>query len=105
MIVVTRYFGGKKLGTGGLIRAYGECAEAVIKKSKIVERPILKNVTIIYPFNMIKVVRHLVQKYGAKISENATNEGMSANIKIKPSVENRFREELIANSAGRIEIL
>ena len=35
MVVVTRYFGGIKLGTGGLIRAYGDSAAAVLDKSNI----------------------------------------------------------------------
>lgn len=37
VIVVTRYFGGILLGTGGLVRAYSQAAKLVISKSKIVE--------------------------------------------------------------------
>ncbi len=38
VIVVTRYFGGKKLGTGGLVRAYTRCAKEGLQKSVIIER-------------------------------------------------------------------
>ena len=38
LIVVTRYFGGTKLGTGGLSRAYFECADLLIKNSKIITK-------------------------------------------------------------------
>jgi len=38
VIVVTRYFGGIKLGSGGLIRAYGQTANEVIQSTGIVER-------------------------------------------------------------------
>lgn len=37
-VVVTRYFGGIKLGAGGLIRAYGKGASEALKAGKIVER-------------------------------------------------------------------
>ncbi len=37
MIVVTRYFGGIKLGIGGLVRAYGGCAAKCLDRADIVE--------------------------------------------------------------------
>jgi uncharacterized YigZ family protein len=37
LVVVTRYFGGTKLGTGGLAHAYGDCARAALEKSGIAE--------------------------------------------------------------------
>jgi len=42
LIVVTRYFGGIKLGAGGLIRAYSKTASAAISASGIVERLAMK---------------------------------------------------------------
>ena len=38
VVVVTRYFGGTKLGAGGLIRAYSKGTSEVLKSGKIVER-------------------------------------------------------------------
>ncbi len=37
LVIVTRYFGGTKLGTGGLVRAYTEATKAVLDKAKMVE--------------------------------------------------------------------
>lgn len=50
VIVVTRYFGGIKLGSGGLIRAYGKAASEALAASGIVERRLhsLMKVTIDY---------------------------------------------------------
>ncbi|GAB4381374.1 MAG: IMPACT family protein [Calditrichia bacterium] len=103
-LVVTRYFGGIKLGTGGLIRAYGECAEAVIQKSKIIRKYNFKNIRIIYPFSMINKVQYLIQKYDARIQEDSTEKGMIADIRILPSRYVPFREELIQITAGKIQI-
>jgi uncharacterized YigZ family protein len=44
--VITRYFGGTKLGTGGLARAYADAANAAISTAKIIERKIVQIVTI-----------------------------------------------------------
>ena len=37
MVVVTRYFGGTKLGTGGLVRAYSSTLELALERGKIIE--------------------------------------------------------------------
>lgn len=37
VIVITRYFGGIKLGTGGLVRAYSQSAKAALEASKVIE--------------------------------------------------------------------
>ena len=59
-IVVTRYFGGIKLGAGGLIRAYSHCAALVIANSKIVHVITFKKIalTLEYPF-LAKVENYL----------------------------------------------
>jgi len=46
MLVVVRYFGGTKLGAGGLVRAYGEAAAAALSAAEIVERVITVKVRI-----------------------------------------------------------
>ena len=38
VIVVTRYFGGIKLGTGGLVRAYTQSAKSALKEAKVIEQ-------------------------------------------------------------------
>lgn len=46
VIVVTRYFGGVKLGAGGLIRAYGSSASEGLNNSKLIERRLLQSIFI-----------------------------------------------------------
>lgn len=51
VVVVTRYFGGTKLGAGGLIRAYSRTAAQAITTTGVVERQLMKHVslTVAYP--------------------------------------------------------
>lgn len=67
LVVVTRYFGGTMLGIGGLIQAYSECAKQVIENSKIIETEILKTVKFSYDFDLVPIVRNIVNKFNAKI--------------------------------------
>ncbi len=105
VLVVTRYFGGTKLGTGGLIRAYGEAAEAAIRNVSIVKRFREVEVRVAYPFSQINRVQHLVHQYRGRIKEDATQEGMVANIHLLPSRVQGFKEELVQRTSGQVTFL
>lgn len=57
-IVVTRYFGGIKLGTGGLIRAYASSAATGIEATGIVERLIMQTIDITIQYNQLDTVTY-----------------------------------------------
>jgi len=60
LIVVIRYYGGVKLGVGGLINAYRTAAQLAMEASKIVERTINKDYQLKFEYkNMSKVMRLL----------------------------------------------
>ncbi|MDH7914055.1 YigZ family protein [Winogradskyella sp. SYSU M77433] len=60
LVVVVRYFGGTKLGVGGLINAYKTSAQLALEAAKIVEKTINKNFTLKFEYkNMSKVMRLL----------------------------------------------
>ena len=63
LIVVVRYFGGVKLGVGGLINAYRTAAQYALNESKIVERTINKRFLILFDYkNMNRVMRIIKEK-------------------------------------------
>lgn len=63
LIVVVRYFGGVKLGVGGLINAYKTAAQYALESSKIVTKTINKNYLITFDYkNMNKVMRIIKEK-------------------------------------------
>src|SRR5699024_1525177 len=50
LIVVTRYFGGIKLGAGGLIRAYAHMAKKVIHESQKIQRILTKKIEVVIDY-------------------------------------------------------
>jgi uncharacterized YigZ family protein len=56
LVAVVRYFGGTKLGTGGLIDAYKTAAALAIQEAKIVERQALQILEIQFPYDQMPVV-------------------------------------------------
>ena len=64
MVVVTRYYGGVKLGVRGLIEAYGQAAGDVISKTRRVLRVRSKKLEIRLPYNTIGDIVRLLEIYG-----------------------------------------
>jgi uncharacterized YigZ family protein len=105
ILVVTRYFGGIKLGTGGLIRAYSDCAEEVIGRATICQHYNFEKVVIHFPFELINKVRKTVHRFRGKIKEDADTSGMQAEIEILPSKMELFRQELLTATSGKINFI
>jgi uncharacterized YigZ family protein len=59
-IVVTRYFGGVKLGTGGLIRAYGDSARAVLDLLELAEVVPTREMKLTFPYSLTAFVDSVV---------------------------------------------
>lgn len=61
-VIIVRYFGGVKLGTGGLVRAYGDSVNEVIKISKLYEYKKLIYKTLICDYNELSIVEYLLNQ-------------------------------------------
>ena len=79
LIVVVRYFGGVKLGVGGLISAYKTTAQLTLEEANIVEKTIDKHFKITFDYkNMNKVMRIIKEK-----NMNIVNQKMELNCEIE----------------------
>lgn len=63
LVVVVRYFGGVKLGTGGLTVAYKEAAAAALANSTIGERLITEELTVAVPYTLMDTVLRLIREF------------------------------------------
>jgi uncharacterized YigZ family protein len=102
IIVVTRYFGGTKLGTGGLVRAYTEAAHIAFNNLQTEEKIEKVLLGIEIPYSFYEQIKRMVAAHYGKIQE----ETFEASITIlgefpKVDVE-AFSEELRDLTAGRV---
>ena len=68
-VVVTRYFGGTKLGTGGLVRAYSDAVRAVLEVLPRARKVATHTVDITAPYSLLERVRRLIPELGGDILE------------------------------------
>jgi len=64
LVVVVRYFGGTKLGVGGLIDAYRTAAAYAIEEGRIIEKTRIKTYVIKYPYARMGDVMNLLKRAG-----------------------------------------
>ncbi|WP_279061875.1 YigZ family protein [Campylobacter lanienae] len=62
-VLVVRYFGGVKLGVGGLVRAYGSSANLVINEAKLIKYEIRSIVRLFVPFALLARFDHYIDKF------------------------------------------
>ena len=74
LIVVVRYFGGVKLGAGGLTRAYGNAASKVIKASNVVEYVEYATVKLFLEYKNMQHLTYQLKKLEGKIIQQAFTE-------------------------------
>jgi uncharacterized YigZ family protein len=103
--VVTRYFGGTKLGTGGLARAYGECAAGTLDNGEITEHHISATIRILFGCELTGRVMSLIQKCGCKIEKGDFQAQTKIQLRIRKSNAEQFRQDLINATSGKIRFL
>ncbi len=63
VVVVTRYFGGIKLGASGLIRAYSQAVSEAIKASGIIEKKLMRLIDVQFDYSLIGLLEHKLSNY------------------------------------------
>lgn len=80
VVIVTRYFGGVKLGAGGLVRAYSGAAEAVLSQTPVVEVRPQTRCRVDCDFASEQVVRHFLEQHSGVIESVTYHQGVSLDI-------------------------
>ena len=102
LITVVRYFGGTKLGTGGLVRAYGDAARGAIAATKL--RPCVVRSTheILVPYDLYERVHTACHDAGAEISDEQFAEAVTIRFEIEQERVDELSDVLQELSAGRV---
>ncbi len=77
IIIVTRYFGGILLGTGGLVRAYTEVAQKAINNAKIVQKDYGIRYEIQINYNNLKEIQYICKKLNINIVDTEYKENIN----------------------------
>jgi len=102
--VVTRYFGGTKLGKGGLVRAYsGSVKNALAGLPAKVKRDVI-TLTAILDYSRIVAVRQMIDSFDAEIIEETYEADVSFKIELPKNNKDRFIRAITDLTGGEIRI-
>lgn len=93
-IVVTRYFGGIKLGAGGLIRAYSHTAALGLANSKIVQMTTFKKLSLTLEYNFLATVENYLRNKKIRVTNTDYADVVTAEILLLPAQVENFLIEL-----------
>ena len=100
MIVVTRYFGGTKLGVGGLITAYRAAAREAVNNAKIINRTVDNIYEIQFGYDIMSDVMNFIKKNSLEVMSQELEEIGTIQFRIRQS-----EAENMISKMGEIESL
>ncbi len=101
--IVTRWFGGVKLGKGGLVRAYGDTAALALAKIKRIRKRPMQKITVKCAYDLIGLVEKHIAKYEGNIVESEFGAEVKLTLALPEINYDRFREDVFDDSKGRVE--
>jgi len=104
LLVVTRYFGGTKLGTGGLVRAYGDAARQALDASGTRENFITTAFRVVIDFAIYDSLVKTISRLGAAQRKSDFSDRVTLELEIRNSLAERLIADITELSKGKAAI-
>ncbi|WP_296013548.1 YigZ family protein [uncultured Adlercreutzia sp.] len=104
-VVVTRYFGGVLLGTGGLVRAYTDATKAAIEAADVVTVSVCVDIILEVPYALYEPVCRLADACEAKLQESDFAENVLLTFRMLDGTQAPFLEKLTELTRAQTEII
>jgi uncharacterized YigZ family protein len=102
--VVTRYYGGTNLGTGGLVKAYSGTVQLALASMPRIERIDYTTVTVTVGYDGISVVQQLLERFESTSESEEYGERATFQLRVPLARLNALRAALLDATSGRAEI-
>lgn len=103
-VVVTRFFGGTKLGTGGLVRAYSQAVRAVLEQAPMAMREPQARYRLIYPYSLTSAVEALLNGFDVTLSKQQFTEQVQLELSLPLGQQAAFAAALSEQLHGQAQV-
>lgn len=101
-VVVSRWFGGIKLGTGGMARAYSSTVKQALTALPLREKIFLSSLTLTLPYDLHQAVQHLLNIHDGSVTNQKYGELVTLEIALPKEKEMDFLRDIAEQGQGRI---
>jgi putative IMPACT (imprinted ancient) family translation regulator len=98
--VVTRYFGGTLLGTGGLVKAYSSGVQLALQTLPVVEKVEIAQITVVLDYSAVTPLQRILPDYEAQILEQDFATDATFTIKLPAERVGAFTAHVIELTNG-----
>ena len=102
-VVVTRYFGGTLLGTGGLVKAYTESTQMVVNAVRRGQRVAVYVSMLAIPYNLLERIRLMVARHHGEVLDEDFAGDITMTLQFPTAAFDAFQNELRELSAGKLK--
>lgn len=103
-VVVTRYFGGTLLGTGGLVRAYQAATKAGLAASLITEKRYGIPISVVTDYNSIGKIQYIVAQMELFTQDTVYTDIVTVTVLTTPDTRSAFIKKITEATSGKAEI-
>lgn len=102
LLVVTRFYGGTKLGTGGLARAYAESAQQAVSMAKIKQVLLTQEITLTFSYDDSSHVERMLSQYEAIKGDSIYLDSVQMKVQLRRSRVEPFIAQITESLHGRV---
>ncbi|MCB2180050.1 IMPACT family protein [bacterium] len=102
-VVITRYFGGTKLGTGGLVRAYGDSMREILSQMPKAQKIATVTTQIVSPYPLYDQINHLLKNLNGNITNQDFGLDVTITVQFIESKFPTFQSALVNLTHGSVE--
>jgi uncharacterized YigZ family protein len=105
LIVVIRYFGGTKLGTGGLVKAYTTATQELLEQITFIDVELKSTIKIKFSYDLTKQIYYVLNTYEGFVKNEEYGSDILFEIDVNISFIDYFKSDLIEKTDGKVVFL
>jgi len=105
VVVVTRYFGGTKLGPGGLVRAYSDSIRFLLEVLPRARKILTTTLMFVIPYNLFEQSQMIINNHLAVVKDKAFGADITLSVRVAEDQLESFQNHMVGLTRGQITFI